>query len=182
MKQKLKNIVKRFVPILFVALFLGISVYNLNAKFLLDDPMPMPFGIGSSVVLTGSMEPTLSPKDLIIVKKTDEFYKKQIVVYQDGNSLTVHRIESINGEEIITKGDANNTADAPITKEMIKGEVVLTVPFVGVVIDLLKHPVVTLALLGVAIWLMERSYKKEKNSEQQELDALKQAIEELKKK
>ncbi len=179
MKQKLKDILKRYLPVVLVALLLGISVYNLNAKLLMKNQLPMPFGIGGSVVLTGSMEPELSPNDLIIVKKTDSFYERQIVVYQDGNSLTVHRIDSISGDEIITKGDANNTTDDPITKEMIKGEVVFAIPFVGIIIDFLKNPIVTLVILGLAVWLMERSFKKEKNTEQNELEALKNEIREL---
>ncbi len=179
--KKTKRILIRILLWALVGIFCGLCVYNINAKFLLKEALPMPFGIGMSVVISGSMEPELSVNDLIIIKKTDRFYEKQVVVYQSGRSLTVHRIDSINGDEIITKGDANNTQDDPITKDMIKGEVVLAIPLVGAVIGLIQQPIVAVLLLALAFWLMERSFRREKAQEQTELDEIKKAIEELKK-
>ncbi len=179
MKQKLKLILKRFLPVLLVGLLLGIGIYNLNAKLLLGDPMPMPLGIGSSVVLTGSMEPAISPGDLIIVKKSCDVREQDVIVYEDGNALVVHRIIGVNGDQLITQGDANNTADDPIAREAVRGKVILAIPYVGLVVDALKSPWITLLLLGLAIWLMESSFRREKADEQDELDAIKQEIEEL---
>ncbi len=179
MKQKIKTILKRSLPVVLIAVLLGIFIYNINARILLDDPMPMPLGIGSSVVLSGSMEPELSVNDLIIVKRTDRVEVGQVVVYRSGGSMTVHRIIAIEGDEIITQGDANNAPDDPITREMIKGEVILAIPLVGILIGALQNPIVTVLLLGVAVFLFERSFRKEKGKDEDELEAIKKEIREI---
>ncbi len=182
MKQKIKNILKRFVPLMLIAFWIGISIYNINSRFVLGNKLPMPFGIGTSVVLSGSMEPELSGYDLIIVKEikeTDQVFEDQVIVYQSGSALTVHRIMEINGEEIITQGDANNKPDDPITRDMIKAEVLFAVPLIGAVVCVLKMPVVMVVLLCFAVWLLERSFRIEKAKEQKEMEALKDEIKEL---
>ncbi len=179
MIKKLIVFLKRCLPALLAAVLLGTCIYSLNARFILGNPMPMPFGIGTSVVLSGSMEPALSVNDLIVVRETDEFYVNQIVVFQSGSSLTVHRIIGIDGDRVITQGDANNTADAPVTQDAIKGEVILAIPYAGILVDLLKRPGVAALLVGVALWLMERSFRKDREKEQDELKSLKKEIEEL---
>ncbi len=170
--------ITRILIFVLVAVIIGCSVYNWNAKKLTGNQLPMPFGIGAAVVLSGSMEPELSVNDLIIVKGTDSFYIGQIVVYQDGNSLTVHRIIKIDGEDIVTQGDANNTADDPIRAEDIKGEMLLSVPYVGVIIEIVQQPIVIALILGASVWLLERSYRKEKDKDTDELTKI---IEEIKK-
>ena len=121
---------KKFPPVLRLILLvicgavLGVNVYLANAKSLVGNQMPMPFGYGASVVLSGSMEPEFSKGDLIIVGEADSYQERDIVVFQDGASLVVHRIIEIDGEKIITQGDANNVPDEPIESSVIKGKVV----------------------------------------------------------
>ncbi len=174
-KKILKNIL-RITVLAFVGFAVGVLVYNFNAKRLAGDKMPMPLGFNASVVLSGSMEPELSVNDLIIIKKTEKLYTGQVVVFQDRNSLVVHRIESIDGDWVVTKGDANNTADAPVKRSDIKGEVVLAVPYVGIVIDVVKSPVVVIILIALALFLLERSYRKEKQEKKSELNDIKDEI------
>ena len=54
------------------------------------------------------------------------------------------------------------------------------IPFVGYVVHLIKTPIGTLILLGLAFWLLEASFKKEKAEKKNELDAIRQEIEALK--
>ena len=72
MKKTLFNILK-FVLITIACLLLGFSVYNCNSSRTTGDKLPMPFGIGMAVVISGSMEPTISIDDMILVKKADEY-------------------------------------------------------------------------------------------------------------
>ena len=130
--------------------------------------------------MSGSMEPELSKGDLIIVKETDDVAVKEVVVYQDGNSLVVHRIIDIKDQEITTKGDANNTADAPITKADIKGEVVCAIPFVGSVVQGMKTPVGIIVAVALAIFLLEAPRIREKQKDTDELEAIKAEIRKLK--
>ncbi len=177
-KPKKSNIV-RIVLLSVVALILGVSVYNWNAKSLTGNQMPMPFGYGVSVVLSGSMEDRLSVNDLIIVKETDDYKVNDIVLFQDGNSLVVHRIIAIDGDAVTTKGDANNTADEPINKAQIKGVLIYDIGGVGAVVNVIKHPISVVIILAAVLLLTELSYCKQKDKDTDELDEIKAEIEKL---
>ena len=110
----------RLLLLIFCGLTLGINVYLANANSLVGNQLPMPFGYGAAVVLSGSMEPELSAGDLIVVKEAENYKQNDIVVFQDGNSLVVHRIIQIDGETITTKGDANKVTDEPISITAVK--------------------------------------------------------------
>ena len=180
-KKAVKKTVCRYIVFSFIGIVLGLFVYTQNAKGLVKDKMPMPFGYGMSVVLSGSMESRLSADDLVIIKATDDFKVNDIVLYQDGDSLVIHRIIEIDGDTVTTKGDANNIADDPIQKSQIKGVLVYDIAGFGAVINILKQPVVMILILVAAFLLTERSYRKEKDNDTEELDEIKKMIEELKK-
>lgn len=178
-KFKIKSIL-RYIAFAFIGIIVGLFLYNQNAKGILRDSMPMPFGYGMSVVLSGSMEDELSVDDLVIIKAADDYEVNDIVLYQDGGSLVIHRIIEIDGNTVTTKGDANNTADEPINKSQIKGVLIFDIPKIGVAVHIFKHPVFIIAILAAAIILIELSYAKEKNKDAEELDKIKAEIEKLK--
>ena len=180
-KRFSKKTVFRYIVFSFIGIVLGLFVYTQNAKGLLKDKIPMPFGYGMSVVLSGSMESRLSVDDLVIIKATDSYNVNDIVLYQDGNSLVIHRIIEIDGDTVTTKGDANNVADEPINKSQIKGVLVYDIPGFGAVVNILKQPVFVILILAAAFLLTEFSYRKEKDTDTEELDEIKKMIEELKK-
>lgn len=179
-KKFSKKTILRYIIFSFIGIVLGLFVYTQNAKGLLKDNMPMPFGYGMSVVLSGSMESRLSVDDLVIIKATDSYNVNDIVLYQDGNSLVIHRIIEIDGDNVTTKGDANNVADKPIHKDQIKGVLICDIPRLGAVVNIIKQPVSVFIILAVAVLLTELSFRKEKNSNTEELDEIKKMIEELK--
>lgn len=180
-KKFSKKTVFRYIVFSLIGIVLGLFVYSQNVKGILRDKMPMPFGYGMSVVLSGSMESRLSVNDLVIIKATDSFEVNDIVLYQDGNSLVIHRIIEIDGDTVTTKGDANNVADKPINKNQIKGVLVFDIARLGAVVNILKQPVSVFIILAAALLLMELSYRKEKDNNAEELDEIKKMIEELKK-
>ena len=180
-KRFSKKTVFRYIVFSFIGIVLGLFVYTQNAKGLLKDKIPMPFGYGMSVVLSGSMESRLSADDLVIIKATDSYNVNDIVLFQDGNSLVIHRIIEIDGDTVTTKGDANNTADEPINKSQIKGVLVYDIAGLGAVVNILKQPVSVFIILAAAFLLTEFSYRKEKDTDTEELDEIKKMIEELKK-
>ena len=180
-KESIKKTVCRYIVFSFIGIVLGLFVYTQNAKGLLMNKMPMPFGYGMSVVLSGSMESRLSADDLVIIKATDNYKVNDIVLFQDGNSLVIHRIIEIDGDTVITKGDANNVADEPIQKSQIKGVLVYDIAGVGAVVNIIKQPVFVILILAAAFLLTEFSYRKEKDNDTEELDEIKKMIEELKK-
>lgn len=181
--QKKKNNIKRTVVriVLFAVLgaIIGLQAYSLNAESLVGNSMPMPFGVGASVVLSGSMEPELSVDDLIIVRERDDYDIGDVVVYQSHGELIVHRIIAADEETVTTQGDANDTADEPINRSDIKGEVVYSVANVGAVIGFVKSPVVMIGLIAAAILMMEMSFRREKKRDDEDLDRIKEEIRRL---
>ena len=170
----------RILLLVFASLVLGINLYLWNARSLMGNALPMPFGYGAAVVLTGSMEPAIRADDLILVAEQDAYEVEDIVVYQSGRVLVVHRIVDIADGMVTTQGDANNAADAPIELSAVKGRVVGVIPGAGSLVKILKTPAATIALLAGAVVLMEMSYRKEKQKGDDELEKIKEEIRRLK--
>lgn len=182
-KRKTKNPylpLLRWLVLAFFGIIFGWNIYLANANFLAGNQLPMPFGYGLSVVVSGSMEPRLSVDDLIIVKAAEDYGVNDIVLFQEGSHLVIHRIVAVDGDTVTTKGDANNTSDAPIPKSRIKGVLVCDFAGLGKAVDVLKHPVSVCILLTAAIVLLERSYRIEQNDDRKELEEMKAEIEKLK--
>ena len=178
-KKKLMGLL-RILILTVCGAALGINMYMFNAKNLVGNEIPMPFGYGAAVVLSGSMEPTLSTGDLIIVKEQPEFAIDDVVVYQDENGLVVHRIIAMDGETIVTQGDANNAADAPVSVTALKGSVIGAIPYVGSVANVLKTPWGTVAIIALAVYTMESSFRKEKEMDDEEKQKIIEEIKRLK--
>ncbi len=179
-KKHNRLISARTVVLVVIALIIGLGVYNWNAKNLAGNQLPMPFGVGMAVVLSGSMEDRLSKNDLTVIKQADSYRENDIVVFQSGGDLVIHRILSIDGETVITKGDANDRADDPINIKDIKGKLIFDIPFVGLLINFIRNPIVVLMILVAAFFMTEYSLRREKDGDREDLDKIRAAIEELK--
>lgn len=171
-----KNTLLRYLTLGVLAVLIGFGVYSLNASHLTGDQMPMPFGYGASVVLSGSMEPALSTGDLLVVRQEEAYAQGDIVVYQSGRMAVVHRIMTIDGETVITKGDANTASDEPISIAAIKGKVIAAVPLLGYPVWALKSPVGIIAAIAAAVLLVEFSYRSEKAEKESEQEKIKAEI------
>ena len=123
----------------------------------------VPQAIGADdgfVVLSGSMEPALSPGDVVIVDASAPVAVGDIITYRTGADTvpTTHRIVGVQDGRYETKGDANENVDAGLVgPEAIIGRVALTIPVVGHVILWANTPVgyvtfvvAPLVLLGVS--------------------------------
>lgn len=179
MKTNTKRLILRIVIIALAGAFLGIQLYSWNARSLGGNKMPMPLGFATSVVLSGSMDPELQVNDMIIVIARDSYEVGDVVVYQSYGTLIVHRIISIDGESVVTQGDANQTADPAIKLSDIKGEVVASLPYVGLILTFIRSPLGIILILGAAFFLMERSFRKEKQESMDELEQIKEEIRRL---
>lgn len=170
----------RLLAICVLAAVIGINVYTFNASRLAGNAFPMPLGFGLSVVLSGSMEPELSTGDLLLVVAREEYKPDEVVVFLDGRSAVVHRIISMDGDTVITQGDANNQEDEPISTELICGKVVLAIPLLGYLVSVIKTPLGTLLILALAVWLLNRSFRREQKEKTEQLDMIRAEIERLK--
>lgn len=178
--SKLKKWLPRLLCYLLISLIVGGTAYSWNARRLAGNAMPMPFGFGVSVVLSGSMEPTLSVNDLVLIHAEESYQSGDIVVYQEGYHLVIHRIVGIYGDTVFTRGDANNVDDAPFPIGQIKGRLVFSIPAVGLIVRFLQTAPGILLLLGLLIWTLVRSGRQEKEEKNAELDEIRKQIEELK--
>ena len=89
-------------------------------------------------VITGSMSNTINPQDIVIVKLTDDVKTHDIITFRVGDDFVTHRIIGNEEDKIITRGDANNSQDAPITKDQIVGKVVFIISNVAIWINVIK--------------------------------------------
>jgi len=178
-KNKYSTLIRRIV-LAILGILLGVNVYLANARSVVGNRLPMPFGIGAAVVLSGSMEDALSVNDVIIVRESEEYNVRDIVVYDDGRDLIVHRIVEKDGDMITTQGDANPTPDDSINIKSVKGKVVFSVPYLGVVINALRSPVGAIIIILAAILLTECSFRRKKESDEERLKKIKEEIRKLK--
>lgn len=119
------------------------------------------------------MEPTISINDVVIAKKVEKQDIKTgdvITFLQDGEVIT-HRITQIdeNGE-YTTKGDNNNIEDTfKITYENIEGKHILTIPYLGKIVQILDNKIVFLIItLIVLIFMLIRIQNQEKRENRRE--------------
>lgn len=177
--KRVGSIIFRIVLIIIAGLTVGVGVFSWNAAGLVGNQLPMPFGFGISVVMSPSMEPVLHTNDLIFVTEQDSYELDDIVVYQEGKMLVIHRIVSIDGDTVITKGDANNVSDDPISIEDVKAKLSFRIPYIGLIVKYLKTVPGTLLVLALAIFLLYRSRQKERESDREELDDIAEEIKRL---
>ncbi|GAB6862185.1 signal peptidase I [Haloplanus litoreus] len=95
------------------------------------------------VVLSGSMEPRMSPGDAVIVREVpqSEIDEGDIITFQTSSETpTTHRVmdirETEDGVAYVTKGDANEEQDPGLVPhDRVVGEVAFVIPFLGHVIQ-----------------------------------------------
>ena len=179
-KEKKHSAIIRRLALAALGVLVGINVYLANARNLAGNKLPMPFGFGAAVVLSGSMEPTLSENDVIFVRESKSYGIDDIVVYDSGRELIVHKIIEKNGDTIITKGDANNTPDDPVSIKEVKGKVVFSIPYVGVAIKALRSPAGVIVIILAAVLLTEGSFRRKKERDENRIEEIKEEIRQLK--
>jgi signal peptidase I len=118
----------------------------------------------SYVVLTGSMEPAISPGDAVVVDAVDPaaIVAGDVITFERSaaNDVpTTHRVvDVVNGDAglaFVTKGDANEDADAGVvTPDRVVGKVVLTIPFIGYVVQFVNSPTGFVALVVLPLGLL----------------------------
>ena len=79
----------------------------------------------------GSMEPALSPGDVIVYRRVSpSLAAGDLVVFQYAGGLVVHRVVAVMRDGTMrTAGDANESADmTPLEYTAVRGEVVFVLP------------------------------------------------------
>lgn len=168
MYKVFKKVAHIILNIVIAIVFLVVLIvgYNYIQLQILNKDYTNFFGYTVFEVSTGSMAKTLNIYDVILVKITKEVEQGDIITYKYDGELITHRIMKIDGDKLITKGDANNTEDKAITKDDIIGKVISVYPKVGIWVKVFTEPnvlisvFVTLVLIGLAITKEDKEEQK----------------------
>jgi signal peptidase len=108
------------------------------------------------VILSGSMEPTVSPGDVVIVDASADIEVGDVITFDDGNTVpTTHRVVAIEDNQYVTQGDANQNPDTQrVAPGDVLGRVVLTIPFIGHVILWVNTPTGYVSLVVAPLVLL----------------------------
>lgn len=124
------------------------------------------FGYTFFEVATASMSPTIEIGDVVVVKITKDVEENDIIVYKDEKSIITHRLIEKKETELIARGDANNSDDKPIEKEMLLGKVITIIPELGIWRKIFVSPeiaglIITLLILfGIATMFFTKAEEK----------------------
>ena len=102
-------------------------------------PLSVPKLLGYQVydIISGSMEPAIPVHSIVLVQSAapEDIQPGEIVAYQGGDSVVVHRLveNHVVEGELVTKGDANAEPDPlKVAYGSVLGTVTLHIPFIGV--------------------------------------------------
>lgn len=173
MKEILSKIFNYIINLLIViiAVCLGLSLYNFIQVKVLNKGYANYFGYTYFHTISGSMESYINIDDFVFVKLTDEVKKDDVVSFKNENMIITHRIIEINNEQIVTKGDANNIVDKPITKNQILGKVIYIGRGYGKILKIISEPIVFISFF-VTIVLFNLAFsedKKERSIEDEQI-------------
>src|SRR5574344_3165377 len=124
--KKIKKIFKVIIDILTFIMFLAlilIIIAKMDMTINNRDYFSI-FGYSFFIVVKGSMEPNIKENDIIVVQNNKGFNIGDVITYKENDAYITHRIISIDGNNLVTKGDANNANDAVISNDKVIGVVV----------------------------------------------------------
>lgn len=110
-------------------------------------------------VKTGSMEDNIHTGDYILIIRKDEYQVGDVITFSKNDGFITHRIIKKDGDNVITKGDANNVEDGIIDKKTIIGKVIIAGGIINIII-MYKY-----ALIGFLLSLYLLSCYFDKNDE-----------------
>lgn len=154
-------IFEKLVMILLYIIIIPIIIYNLTLmikSYINPTEIPDFFGFKSFVIISESMEPTIMTGDAILVKevKQEELKVKDIISFQDGDSINTHRIvEILEDNGIIkykTKGDNNKKEDKElVTYDKIEGVYQFRIKGFGKIVEVIKNKITLVVLLIILV-------------------------------
>ena len=163
--RKVWKTIGTVLALLLCAVFAFALVCNLTIIIkgtLHPDTPPTVFGVAPMVVLSGSMSGTaqdhIEAGDLIFDTKADVNTLKEgdVISFMENKVVVTHRIIRIETAQdgtrlFVTKGDANNTEDEPITADMVVGLYRFRIPKLGDFALFLQKPLGMVIFIGIPV-------------------------------
>lgn len=156
--------------VFIVTVLILFSLYNIISINILKKDYTSFFGYSIFEIASGSMEPVLNVDDLIVVKKTNNIKVGDIVTYISDKDFITHRVITINGDYITTKGDANNSEDVNVNMNNVIGKVVFDIHKGGMWKNILITPkvvisfIITLIMFSLCISYIPKRKRKVKSN------------------
>ena len=127
----------RLIKALAVLILIAI-VGALAGIYFLDD-------YNAYVVKSDSMQPTIKSGDMVIIGSpgslfTESLAPGEIITFERNKNLVTHRIVSMEGDTIYTKGDGQEEADPWSVSRFfdVKGSYIFHIPYIGLVSNFIK--------------------------------------------
>jgi|SRR3989344_202328 len=134
------------------------------ALLVLSSVLPVPGGVKTYVVRSGSMEPTIKTGAVIVGRPAETYKVGDIITFTHGRETTptTHRIVEVSNNQYFTKGDANEDPDGvAIRKSDIIGKVLFDIPYLGYAIAAAQKPIgfAALVILPALIIILDQVTK-----------------------
>ena len=132
MKIAYRTVLAITVVLLLVIIGLLLSIY------LLDD-------YSVYVVMSDSMKPTFSSGDMVVVAGPGSFQSAdiepgKIITFSHNDNIVTHRVVSVEGDRIYTKGDGQEEVDPWTVSRFfdVKGRYLFHIPYAGLVSNFIR--------------------------------------------
>lgn len=124
------------------------------ALFLFSSALPIPGGIKTFVVQSGSMEPAIRTGSVVVVKPAEQYQVGDVITFGPRSKQkppTTHRIIEVKEDgNFVTRGDANNDADMrTVSRYEVIGRVLFSIPLVGYAVATAQKPWGFAIIIGI---------------------------------
>jgi signal peptidase len=142
------------------------AAVGLIVLLLLSSALPIPGGIKTFVVQSGSMEPSIKTGGIVVVKPMDSYAVGDVITFGPRTKTkppTTHRIMEVKEDgNFLTKGDANEDEDMrTVSRYEVIGRVLFSVPYLGYAVATAQKPWGFVLIIGIpaAIIIWEEAGK-----------------------
>ena len=159
----MKKVAGRIATVVLITIISGVAFVHFSPDY------------NMYIVRSGSMEPVINTGDAVVIGPLDGPFgnglqQGSIVTYRHGMELITHRVLSIEGDTLVTKGDAVEDPDPwPVSRQSVGGIYLFRVPYIGYVSSFIRTPVgryVAILVPGVIlVALLFREARKRKRAQ-----------------
>ncbi len=130
------------------------ALVALVVVLLFSSALPIPGGIKTFVVQSGSMEPSIGTGSVVVVKPFESYAQGDVITFGPRSKTkppTTHRIIEVKEDgNFVTKGDANEDEDIrAVSRYEVIGKVIFSVPYIGYAVAAAQKPWGFMLIVGI---------------------------------
>lgn len=170
MKYIKRIIIKSFSILLMITLIIIVCINTGYMFFKMLNPLYI-FGIGNIkfyIDKTDAMDPIITKKDIVVIKKETKYEINDIVVYSFyENNKTRRVVQKIDNDTYIVKADKNfNSEPYELTNSQIQGKVIKVIKNNGFLISIIQSKIIfaidTILLIIIARNIIKSNKRRKK--------------------